>query len=401
MLRAAQPARRVGRRELAAGSRARTSRAASSRAARTCAPPNYCLRYRPAARQGEAVDTSTSHIGFRCIVRGLSRVGRGGRTLSARITPVGEARSPRRGGESLACRPSESERRRCSSSERCSGPRAIFGVWAQRQALNTDNWVATSSRLLENDQIRTALAVTLVDRLYDTDAVAQRLRDELPPRLEPLAAPGANALREVALRNAPRVARHGRGAQGVEGREPPGPSRVPRAGRRQVAPGGEVQARRQGPADDPGRGHGLPAGAVDRLPPSVATVQVLQSDQLKTAQDAVSLFRDGLWVLVILAIASFAGAIALSGDRRHTVATVGDLPDGRRRSRARAAARRRRRRRRRARRRAEAHAVAGDVWNIATSLLVEAAEGSLLFGLLVASGAGWPGPAASRPPRAA
>jgi sulfatase modifying factor 1 len=34
-----------------------------------CAP-NYCLRYRPAARQGEAVDTSTSHIGFRCIIRG-------------------------------------------------------------------------------------------------------------------------------------------------------------------------------------------------------------------------------------------------------------------------------------------------------------------------------------------
>jgi formylglycine-generating enzyme required for sulfatase activity len=33
-----------------------------------CAP-NYCLRYRPAARQGEAIDTSTAHIGFRCIVR--------------------------------------------------------------------------------------------------------------------------------------------------------------------------------------------------------------------------------------------------------------------------------------------------------------------------------------------
>jgi formylglycine-generating enzyme required for sulfatase activity len=35
-----------------------------------CAP-NYCLRYRPAARQAEAIDTSTSHIGFRCILRGL------------------------------------------------------------------------------------------------------------------------------------------------------------------------------------------------------------------------------------------------------------------------------------------------------------------------------------------
>lgn len=33
-----------------------------------CAP-NYCLRYRPAARQGQAVETSSSHIGFRCAVR--------------------------------------------------------------------------------------------------------------------------------------------------------------------------------------------------------------------------------------------------------------------------------------------------------------------------------------------
>jgi formylglycine-generating enzyme required for sulfatase activity len=33
-----------------------------------CAP-SYCLRYRPAARQPEAVDTSTSHIGFRCVLR--------------------------------------------------------------------------------------------------------------------------------------------------------------------------------------------------------------------------------------------------------------------------------------------------------------------------------------------
>lgn len=38
-----------------------------------CAP-NYCLRYRPAARQGEAVDTSTVHLGFRCIQRGAPPV---------------------------------------------------------------------------------------------------------------------------------------------------------------------------------------------------------------------------------------------------------------------------------------------------------------------------------------
>ncbi len=33
-----------------------------------CAP-NFCSRYRPAARMPQAVDTSTSHLGFRCIVR--------------------------------------------------------------------------------------------------------------------------------------------------------------------------------------------------------------------------------------------------------------------------------------------------------------------------------------------
>jgi sulfatase modifying factor 1 len=33
-----------------------------------CAP-NYCLRYRPAARQTESIDTTTCHIGFRCVVR--------------------------------------------------------------------------------------------------------------------------------------------------------------------------------------------------------------------------------------------------------------------------------------------------------------------------------------------
>ena len=39
-----------------------------------CAP-NYCLRYRPAARQGQAVETSSTHIGFRCVVPGDTPTG--------------------------------------------------------------------------------------------------------------------------------------------------------------------------------------------------------------------------------------------------------------------------------------------------------------------------------------
>jgi sulfatase modifying factor 1 len=36
-----------------------------------CAP-NYCQRYRPAARMGQPIDTSTCHLGFRCVRRVLA-----------------------------------------------------------------------------------------------------------------------------------------------------------------------------------------------------------------------------------------------------------------------------------------------------------------------------------------
>lgn len=51
----ALPAIRIPRRVLKGGSH-------------LCAP-SYCRRYRPAARFPQPVDTSTSHVGFRCIVR--------------------------------------------------------------------------------------------------------------------------------------------------------------------------------------------------------------------------------------------------------------------------------------------------------------------------------------------
>src|SRR6266536_5828272 len=41
-----------------------------------CAP-NYCLRYRPAARQPQMIDTGMSHIGIRCIVRPAATDGDG------------------------------------------------------------------------------------------------------------------------------------------------------------------------------------------------------------------------------------------------------------------------------------------------------------------------------------
>jgi formylglycine-generating enzyme required for sulfatase activity len=52
---ACQPAIKIPRKVLKGGSH-------------LCAP-NYCRRYRPAARHAQPIDTSSSHIGFRCVVR--------------------------------------------------------------------------------------------------------------------------------------------------------------------------------------------------------------------------------------------------------------------------------------------------------------------------------------------
>jgi formylglycine-generating enzyme len=47
---------------------ARTPRKVLKGGSHLCAP-NYCRRYRPAARMPHAVDTPTSHVGFRCVIR--------------------------------------------------------------------------------------------------------------------------------------------------------------------------------------------------------------------------------------------------------------------------------------------------------------------------------------------
>ena len=81
----------------------------------------------------------------------------------------------------------------------------IVAVWAQRQLLDTQNWVQTSDRLLENEQIREALSTAILQRVYASAPVETKLRETLPPNLQPLAGPIAAGLREVANRNAPKV----------------------------------------------------------------------------------------------------------------------------------------------------------------------------------------------------
>jgi hypothetical protein len=79
---------------------------------------------------------------------------------------------------------------------------ASLTVWVRRQALNTDAWTKTSSSLLQDEQIRAALAVYLVDQLYARGDIEGRLAANLPAGLQGLAAPFAGAIRGPAQQTA-------------------------------------------------------------------------------------------------------------------------------------------------------------------------------------------------------
>ena len=261
-----------------------------------------------------------------------------------------------------------------------------FGVWANRQALDTDNWVDTSSNLLENDEIRTAIGLFIIDRLYNSDEVATQIETVLPPRLDPLAKPAANGLKEVAKRNAGRILGTDAALKAWQAANRTAHETLLRIIDSDVA-NSDVSLDLGNLFTQIATATGLPASAVDKLPPSVTELQIASGDNLRTGRKALDLFKTIMWVLIVLSVACFAGAIALSRDRRKTIIKVGgclmfagialvalrrvggsvvvealaDAPN--------------------------AHAIADNVWSISTSLLVNAAQGSFLFGLFLALGA--------------
>src|SRR3954452_8721620 len=82
---------------------------------------------------------------------------------------------------------------------------AIFAIWADRQALNADNWADTSSAMLDNGAIRTQVSGFLVDQVYANVDVAEELSSSLPKRLKPLAGPAAGSFRDFAQNSTDRA----------------------------------------------------------------------------------------------------------------------------------------------------------------------------------------------------
>ncbi len=205
---------------------------------------------------------------------------------------------------------------------------ATFAVWANRQLLDPGNWSTTSTRLLQNDEIREVTANFAVDQLYANVNVAQLIGSALPRRLQPLAGPAAGALHTGAVRAASLALGDARvqtlwahanyrAAQAlktvIDGGK--GPVNVQ---------GGEVTLDLASVVEALARQLGLPAGIGAKLPPSVAQVRILKSDQIGLVQDIGRGLRNlALWLSIAVPLL-FAVAIGLArGWRRRAVINIG------------------------------------------------------------------------------
>ena len=213
---------------------------------------------------------------------------------------------------------------------------AIFTSWVDRQALDTNQWVDTSGRLLQDKEISDALATYSVDQLYASVDVARVLRKRLPADLQPVSSPLAAGIREFATRAAqqafqsPRVQTLWKDANRVahsqlvailEGKNetirtqngkvildlrPIVLQLANRIGLKKQA----TQAIKKGEA-------------TGTLKPSFGRLEVADSQQLDTARTVTKLINGLAWFFTVGTLALFALAAWLAGRGRRWIVVLG------------------------------------------------------------------------------
>jgi hypothetical protein len=273
---------------------------------------------------------------------------------------------------------------------------AIFSIWVNRQALNTDNWVDTSTRLIQNEKVRAQLSNYLANELFANVDVSGELEEALPERLKPLANAAAGGLEQLVPKVAERIfatpqfqelweAANRKAHESLLTVLDGGSSSV-------STENGEVKLQLASVLKEIGEGSGVGEALVSKLPPQAGEITILKSDELSLAQDVANVLRKLPIVLTLAALLCFALAVYLSPRRRETLRSVGFafvvaglLSLGLRGF-------------------AGTYVVSGlsrttsvepaveAVWSISTSMLVTIATSVVVFGLLIALAAFLAGP---------
>ncbi len=204
----------------------------------------------------------------------------------------------------------------------------IFATWANRLLFSPDNWSKTSTQLLQDPNVRSTTANYLVDQLYANVNVTGLIKQGLPTQLQALAAPAAGALRNAAVQGAelalsqPRVqqlwAQANRAADQtfidiVNGRK--GTVAVNQ---------GVVSLDLASILDNIASRLGLPSDIASKLPPSVATLVIFKSNQLKYVQNGGKAIKGlALWLTIIVPLLYALALLLATGHRRRTLMTIG------------------------------------------------------------------------------
>ena len=193
---------------------------------------------------------------------------------------------------------------------------AIFATWAERQALDTDDWVKTSGRLLEREAIRDAIANFAVDELYKNVDVEAELEQRLPKDFKGLSGPASSGLRELGIEGAQRALASARFQQIWKDA-----NRIAHEDLIAI-----IEDRSDVVAADEGRvvlnlkplieqvatRLGIGADLAEKLPADAGRVTILTADQIGTAQTIAKAIRGAALVTSLLTLALFALAIYLS-----------------------------------------------------------------------------------------
>lgn len=206
---------------------------------------------------------------------------------------------------------------------------AILSIWINDQLLSNSASTQTSTAVVQDAAVRRALSVYLVDQIYANVDVSAQIEQRLPSQLKPLAAPAAAAIEgpaaqvvEVLLAR-PRVqallvtaatTAHEQLIDVLENN----------VGHGITTDHGVVQVNLGQALREVGTDLGLPASAINALPPDTGLITVMHSDQLSLAQTGVRAIRILSAWLVVLDLAILALALYIAdGMRRATLWRIG------------------------------------------------------------------------------
>ncbi len=200
---------------------------------------------------------------------------------------------------------------------------AIFTSWIDRQALDTDQWVHTSGRLLEDKEISDALATYSVDQLYANVDVSAVVKQRLPHDLQKFSAPASAGIRQVATQAAkqaiqsPRVHQAWTNANRIAHRELVSILK----GNNEVvsSQNGRVVLNLRPLVLQLADRIGLKKQLNEKLPPDVGQLEVANSKQLDTARTIVKIIVGLAWLFMLGTFALFGLAVYLAKGRRWVV----------------------------------------------------------------------------------